>query len=200
MCIRDSEAGARGATNGDAYEAPAGEAGPLDPKPGTPLRPLNALLPFGAIIACAFFGMLADGGAKLGAAARGAGIFQLLAACDSVRALIWASLAGTGVALLLALSERILSVQEALGAWMDGMKEVLEPCVILTLAWALGAVIADVKAAAFLASLLGGGLPKPALPPLLVLLCYAMSYATGSAAGERARAPRAAPRLSLIHI
>ncbi|KAJ1616208.1 hypothetical protein T492DRAFT_895958 [Pavlovales sp. CCMP2436] len=60
------------------------------------------------------------------------------------------------------------------------MKDVLEPCVILTLAWVLGAVIADVKAAAFLASMLQGELPQWALPPLLSLLCYAMSYAAGT--------------------
>lgn len=194
--IADAEAAAaaRGpagaAAGAAAVDAPpaAEEGGPLDPKPGTPLRPLNALLPFGAIIVSAFLGMLVDGATRLGPAARGAGVFGMLAACDSVRALIWASLAGTGTALALALGQRILNVQEALAAWMEGMKDVLEPCVILTLAWALGAVIADVKAAEFLAGLLKGGLPKPALPPLLVLLCYAMSYATGSAAGARAPA------------
>ena len=46
-------------------------SGPLDPKPETPLRAMNALLPFGTIIGAAFFGMVLDGKAALAAKVNG---------------------------------------------------------------------------------------------------------------------------------
>lgn len=46
----------------------------------------------------------------------------------------------------------MLSLSEAMSAWGEGLKEVLEPTLVLLLAWALGAVIADVGTATFLAT------------------------------------------------
>ena len=59
----------------------------------------------------------------------------------------------------------------------------LEPTIVLVLAWALGAVIADVGTAEFLARALQAGLPAWALPALVSTLCYAISFASGSAIG-----------------
>ena len=70
-----------------------------------------------------------------------------------------------------------------MGAWTEGAKEVLEPTMVLVLAWALGAVIGDVGTAEFLAGALQTGLPAWALPALVSTLCYVISFASGSAIG-----------------
>jgi len=159
--------------------------GALEPKPGTALRPINALLPFGTIVVVTFAGMLLDGAAKVAAAADGPPLTLLsaLSAADSINALVWASAAGWLVTLALVLSQRLLTLSEAMEAWMEGMKDVLEPTFVLLLAWALGAVIEHVGTATFLAQSLHSGLPRWALPPLVSLLAHAISYACGSSFG-----------------
>ena len=59
----------------------------------------------------------------------------------------------------------------------------LGPVFVLLLAWALGAVIADVGTAEFLASALQGGLPAWSLPALISVICFAISFACGSSFG-----------------
>jgi len=76
-----------------------------------------------------------------------------------------------------------MSLEDAMGAWVEGAKDVLEPTIVLVLAWALGAVIADVGTADFLAGALQAGLPAWALPALVSALCYVISFASGSAIG-----------------
>lgn len=180
------------------YEEPPEGAGTLDPKPGTPLRALNALVPFGTIVVVTFAGMLLDGASTLLALPEATRppltlvnvlsnrrlfpfvsshglllsdtllpVLDNFAGClgasaharicclcrsDSINALIWSSAAGWLAALGLVLSQGLLTLGEAMEAWMAGMKDVLEPAFVLLLAWALGEVIGKVKTAEFLAS------------------------------------------------
>ncbi|EOD03682.1 hypothetical protein EMIHUDRAFT_466337 [Emiliania huxleyi CCMP1516] len=147
-----------------------GGPGPLDPKAGTPLRAVNALLPFGTIVLATFGGMLADGAAKVrslpDASRPPLSLVSILSHSDSITALIWASAAGWLSALGLVLAQGALALDEAMAAWAEGLKEVLEPMLVLLLAWALGAVIADVGTATFLARSLREGLPRWSLPPI----------------------------------
>jgi len=83
----------------------------------------------------------------------------------------------------LVLCQGVLTLPEAMEAWMEGMKDVLEPTFVLLLAWALGDVIAHVKAADFLARSLHAGLPRWSLPALCALLAHTISYACGSSFG-----------------
>ena len=161
--------------------------GALDPAPGTPLRAVNALVPFGIVLAASFGGMVFQGLsaiAAMPAAVRpAASIVNSLRYADSVSALIWGSTFGWLAAMILVLSQRLLKLEEAMGAWIVGAKEVLEPMIILVLAWSLGSVIKDVGTAEFLASALQAGLPAWALPACIAALCYAISFASGSAIG-----------------
>ena len=69
---------------------------------------------------------------------------------------------------------------------MDGVKDILEPTMVLLLAWALGDVIKDVQAAEYLASVIKEGLPSCILPTVTAILCYVVSFATGSSFGTMA--------------
>lgn len=163
------------------------EAGPLDPSPGTPLRARNALLPFIAVLAASFSGMVSQGLAAIAAMPEAvrpaASIITALRYSDSVTALIWGSACGWFASLALTLGQHIMTLSESMQAWVDGAKDVLEPTMVLILAWALGAVIADVGTAEFLATALQSGLPAFALPALISLLCWAISFACGSSIG-----------------
>jgi len=164
--------------------------GPLAPKPGVPHRALNALLPFGTIALATFGGMLVDGAVKLRAKQAAAGdasgtmtLVGMLGESDSIAALIWASALGWLVSMGLVTTQSILSLGEAMDAWIEGMKDVIAPMLVLLLAWALGEVIAQAKAADFLASALHGAMPRWALPSLVAVLAHVISYACGSSFG-----------------
>ena len=182
------EGDGEGDGDGDGEDAAEGaSAGALDPSPSTPLRAVNALVPFGCVLGASFCGMVVQGLgaiAAMDAAVRpAASLVNALRYADSVAALIWGSAAGWAASLLLTLRQRLLPLGEAMGAWSEGAKEVLEPTMVLVLAWALGAVIGEVGTADFLAGALRAGLPAWGLPALISALCYAISFASGSAIG-----------------
>merc|ERR1711998_751095 len=123
-----------GSEGGESGES---ESAPLDPKPGTPYRALNALIPFGTIVASTFVGMILDGRRSLLASGKAVTFVSALSNSDSVKALLWSSALGWIVTMGLLLSQRILNLEEAMGAFTEGMKEVVEPCIVLSLAWGL---------------------------------------------------------------
>ena len=56
--------------------------------------------------------------------------------------------------------------------------------IILTLAWALGAVASDLKTANYLVSILGDALPPAILPAILFVIAAAVSFAVGDELGH----------------
>ena len=164
-------------------------SGPLSPKAGVPHRAINALLPFGTIAVATFGGMLLDGAVKLRAKAGGAAgaapltLVAILGESDSIAALIWASTVGWLVSMALVLTQGVLTLTEAMDAWIEGMKDVLAPTIVLLLAWGLGDVLKEAKAAEFIAGALQSSLPKWALPALISVLAHIISYACGSSFG-----------------
>jgi len=139
------------------------------------------------VMAASFLGMVLQGLAQISvlpAATRpAANVVNALRFADSVTALLWGSVGGWLAALALVLSQRLLSLGEAMEAWTNGIKEVLEPTLVLLLAWALGTVIQEVGTAEFIARSLQTGLPAWSLPGLISLICYVISFACGSSFG-----------------
>lgn len=170
-----------------AVDADTGDTGPLVPKPGTQYRAVNALLPFSTIALGTFGGMIYDGVVKIRATPLNdrpaLNLVNILSASNSVNALVWSSAAGWLCSMALVITQGVLTLEEAVGAWVEGMKDVLEPIFVLLLAWALGDVIAHVKTADFLASALTEGLPRWSLPALVAILAHTISYACGSSFG-----------------
>jgi len=77
----------------------------------------------------------------------------------------------------------MMSLHTALEAWIGGICEVIEPTIVLLLAWALGDVIAACHTAPYIASALGDNLPVHFLPFIATAMAYIISFATGSGAG-----------------
>ena len=80
---------------------------------------------------------------------------------------LWASTTGAFLAIFLAVVQRILTLDEAVTAWMGGMKAMLLAMVILVLSWSLGNVTGELYAKDFLAHQLSDTIP-PQWMPILV--------------------------------
>ena len=97
--------------------------------------------------------------------------------------LIWASASGCIISAFLILSQRILTKSETMNAWIHGIKEIIEPTIILLSAWALVDLVYDVKTANWLVLLIGKNLSPSYLPMIVAIVSSLISFATGTAFG-----------------
>ena len=67
---------------------------------------------------------------------------NIFGTADAIAALIWSSVLATTILVIMLAIQRILSMKEIMESWVEGVKDVIEPLIILLLAWALGSVIA----------------------------------------------------------
>lgn len=153
---------------------------------GKPHRWFNAAIPILVVLITAFAGIWATGQAKLALDGyeRSAGMVQyfgdVLGAGDSFKALLWSSLAGSLVAMALAIGQRILSVGDAMSAWTQGVKSMILAVIILTLAWSISDLCADLDTKGFLVELLSDALDPRLLPALVFVLASLTAFATGT--------------------
>jgi len=157
-------------------------------------RPLvrNALIPLGALIAFLLFGLWWSGNSALavqnlarrtaGAPATSATVFEVLQAADSNRVLFGAALAASLVAVLGAVTTHALTVVQAAGAWLLGVRSMLGALTILLLAWGVASVCdpEHLNTDGFLVEITRGALDVRWMPTLAFLLAAGVSFATGS--------------------
>ena len=146
-------------------------------KDGVPLHWWNAAVPVLTVVLVVLGGLYTSGRGAVGA---DASLRDIFGAADPFSTLLWGSLAGCVVAVILSTTQRILSVRECVEAWIGGMKAMMVAMIILALAWSLGAVVRDVGTAAYLTQLLDGNLPLALLPALVFVTSGAMAFATGT--------------------
>ena len=149
----------------------------LEPPEGVPHRWLNAALPVFTVILVVLGGLVVDGRSK---AAADASLMDVFSAADPFATLLWGSLAGSVLAIVITIAQRILPLRETIEAWVSGMKAMMIAMVILVLAWSLGAVTQDLGTASFLAQILEGQVALEALPALVFVTSAAMAFATGT--------------------
>jgi Na+/H+ antiporter NhaC len=171
----------------------------LDPVPGAPLRARNAAIPVLVVIAMTLVGLIDTGlgslyagldnppatsgwGATWGALEGGffGRLGLTIGAADSYVALLWASMSGVVVALILTVSQRIMSVTQTIGALTAGFKAMFSAVIILTLAWALALTTEELHTATFLIDLLGEALNPYFIQPVIFVLAALVSFSTGS--------------------
>nr|CCA14736.1 NhaC Na:H antiporter (NhaC) family protein putative [Albugo laibachii Nc14] len=169
-------------------DSPKEQPGPVEPDPQKPMRWQNAVIPFTFIVIATFLGMIIDGASRIlhDDPKQKYTVLDALSACNSVSALIRASSGGWLVASLLLRFQRILTLDELAKAWAEGTKDVLNPLIVLLLAWALGNVITEINVASYIASSLGKQVRSEYLSSLAAIFCYVVSFATGSAFGTMA--------------
>jgi Na+/H+ antiporter NhaC len=149
----------------------------VTPPEGVRPRWYNAAIPIITVILVVLGGLYTDGRASVGA---DASLMDVFGAADPFVTLLWGSMAGCIVGIALSVMQRILSVKEALSAWVAGMKGMFLAMVILTLAWSLGQVTEDLGTAQYVAQVLNDSVPLQAIPVLVFLTSAAMAFATGT--------------------
>lgn len=111
----------------------------------------------------------------------------VVGASDSFRALLWSSLGGAAAAVLLSVSQKLLSLRESMEALVDGFKSLLTAIVILVLAWGLALITEHLHTATFLSQLMIEMQLSPALVPAITFVLAALvSFSTGSSWGTMA--------------
>jgi Na+/H+ antiporter NhaC len=148
----------------------------LEAKAGAPGRWANAALPVLTVVLVVLLGLYFDGRASAGSAS----LWDVFGAADPFKALLWGSLGGCLMAIGLAVGQRILSTEEAIGAWLGGMRAMLLAAVILTLAWSLGEVTAVLGTATYLTQILSDNLLPSLLPALVFVTAAGIAFATGT--------------------
>lgn len=159
-------------------------AGVNEPPDGAPLRWYNAVVPVLSVIVVALVGIYVSGAQSLGAGDHS--VREIVGAADPFKSLLWASLTGCLVAILLPVAQRILTVTEAIEAWVGGVRSMVLAIVILVLAWSLGAVTEALGTGPYLSTVLQDTIPLPALPVLVFLVAALISFATGTSWGTMA--------------
>jgi Na+/H+ antiporter NhaC len=155
----------------------------MDPKEGTKHRWWNAGVPVLTVIVVVLVGLYATGRAGAGP---DASLMDVFGAADPFSTLLWGSLSGCLMALLLSSAQGILSITEGIEAWLGGIRAMVIAMIILVLAWSLGSVTEQVGTAQYLASVLSGHVALQLMPVLIFLTAAAMSFATGTSWGTMA--------------
>ncbi len=140
------------------------------PPEGTPLRAINMILPIAVMVLSMPVAMYITGGGDI---AQGSGSTSVL----------WAVLAGIGVAWLLSLGQGILNLEKLSETSIHGAGALTGMAVVLLLAIALGNVTDALGTGEFVAGAVGGRVPTSVLLPLVFLVGAGIAFATGSSWG-----------------
>ena len=172
------------------------EQSDLEPKDGVKLSIWNAIIPIGTLIISALVAFYYSGYSAImsgddltliqlfkDSPFTFTAIREAFSASDASVALFQSALLSGIVAIIMAVSQKIFTVSEAIDVWVDGMKTLVITGVILILAWSLSSVIKELGTAKYLIKLLSGSLPAFLLPSLIFILGAIMSFSTGSAYG-----------------
>jgi Na+/H+ antiporter NhaC len=168
-------------------------ASDMTPDENIPLRWYNALIPIGVVILAVILGLVYTGYAALSAreiTLTGKDWLQQISLvvgnADSFAVLMWASFMGSIVAILLAIFQRILNIQQSLEAWVKGIRSMIMAAIILTCAWSIGTICQDLFTADYVIYLTQKFLTPHWLPLITFLTASVISFATGTSWGTMA--------------
>jgi len=172
------------------------EATGLEPKEGIKLSIWNAIIPIGVLIVGALLGFYYSGytiimggeDQELIQLLRNAplsyeAIREAFGASDASVVLFQAALLAGIVAMIMGISQKIFTLDEAIDTWVQGLKSLLITGVILILAWSISSTIKELGTARYLTSVLSETLPAFLLPTLIFVLGSIISFATGTSYG-----------------
>ncbi len=151
------------------------EEAALAMREGVPPRAFNALIPVAVMILGILVGLYVTG--------EGDTIGKIIGSANSYRALMWASLAGALVAIVMTAAQRLLSLDEIVDAWVSGARFTFIAMIILVLAWSMSEISRELHTADFLIASLGNSLPAAALPAVIFVLAAFTAFSTGSSWG-----------------
>lgn len=106
---------------------------------------------------------------------------------DSYKALLWTSISGVVIAVLLTIGQKILTLRESMESLIQGFKTMLTAVLILILAWSLALITEHMHTADFISqSMLEISLSPYFVPAITFVLSALVSFSTGSSWGTMA--------------
>jgi Na+/H+ antiporter NhaC len=112
---------------------------------------------------------------------------EIIGNSDSYIALLWASLSGMLVAVILTVAQRIYNLKKSIIYLIEGFGTMLSAVLILILAWSLALITQDMHTAEFLAGVLTDmNLTPFLLPAITFILSALIAFSTGSSWGTMA--------------
>lgn len=165
----------------------------LNAKKGAPLRWYNALIPVAVVIFTTLAGLWFTG---LAATENSASLFEksgfihyastVIGNSDSFAVLIWAAFIGSFTAIILAIAQKILNLNEAVLAWVGGAKAMVMAALILTMAWAIGNICSDLHTAGYVTAIMQDLLSPRLLPVFSFIIAGVIAFSTGTSWGTMA--------------
>ncbi|MBY5957744.1 Na+/H+ antiporter NhaC family protein [Membranicola marinus] len=150
----------------------------------------NAVVPIGVIIVGTLAGLLYTGWDtevwNNPDHALGLKLSEIIGSADSYKALLWSSLAGLIVAAIMTISQRIMNITEVITSTSSGFKTMMEAVIILTLAWSLAEITAEMHTAVFLTRFLEANITPVLIPVITFILAALVAFSTGSSWGTMA--------------
>ncbi|MEJ2544511.1 MAG: Na+/H+ antiporter NhaC family protein [Calditrichaceae bacterium] len=165
----------------------------LTAKEDAPLRWYNALIPVSLVIITTLAGLWFTGlqGTTLPESElQSMGLIHyvstIIGNSNSFAVLMWAAFIGGFAAILLALFQKILTLNESIMAWVAGVKAMIMAALILTMAWAIGTICTDIQTANYVISITENLLSPHWLPTLSFIIAGLIAFATGTSWGTMA--------------
>ncbi len=168
-------------------------------KENIPLRWYNALIPVFTVVVMVIVGLYING---YSAIMKGEdqelikaisthpysflSIRDIIGNSNAAVAMMWAAFTGTIVAMVLVISQKILTFSEAMDAWVDGAKSLVMALMVLVAAWGIGKMCKDLGTAQFLVGLLEGNVSARIIPLVVFLLGCIIAFSTGTSWGTTA--------------
>ena len=112
---------------------------------------------------------------------------ETIGAADSYKALLWSSLSGMIIAVLLTQFQRLLSLKDSVDSLINGFRTMLTAIIILVMAWSIATVTQHMHTADFISHILIEFDMAPYLIPALTFIMAALvAFSTGSSWGTMA--------------
>ena len=188
--MKKAEDNAR-AGNLNKEDVKVAESEEFEPIDLTKTRWFNAFIPVFVLISTVLIGLWITGTSVTSPEdLEGLGVFRQLGVIvgnsDSYVALLWASLAAIAVAIILTISQKIMTLDQTMNSALGGFKSMTTAMIILISAWALASITEDLHTADFLTSLFTGNVSSAWMPTITFILAGAVAFSTGSSWGTMA--------------
>lgn len=188
--MKTAEDNAR-AGNTNKEDIKVAESEEFEPIDLTKTRWFNAFIPVFVLIGSVLVGLWLTGtDATAPEELAGLGFFRKLGVIignsDSYIALLWASLASIATAIILTISQKIMTLDQTMESALGGFKSMTTAMIILICAWALASITEDLHTADFLTSLFTGNVSSAWMPTITFILAGAVAFSTGSSWGTMA--------------
>ncbi len=139
----------------------------------------NAAIPIGLVLIITIGGLFINGLQGLANDTERTFI-NIISAANANTALVWGSFLSGFAAIAISILRKLLNLQEAMDAWIQGARSMVMACIILILAWTIGDICIEIKTAEFIVQSTKDFLTPALLPAATFITAAMVSFATGS--------------------